>query len=59
LCTIVTAHAQPAEHVLDTAEFDTIEALLPTWEGNTRRQKNPHPLGSLARASWVIARLGG
>jgi hypothetical protein len=52
-------HARPAEHVLDTAEVDTIEALVPTLEGNTKRQKNPHPPRSLARASWVIARLGG
>jgi hypothetical protein len=40
-------------------EIDTIEALVPTLEGKTDRQKNPHPGRSLARASWVIARLGG
>jgi len=28
-------------------------------EGNTDRQKNPHPVRSLVRASWIIARLGG
>ena len=53
------AHAQPAEHVFDTVEIDTIEALVPTLEGKTKRQDNPHPPRSQARASWVIARLGG
>ena len=28
-------------------------------EGKTDRQKNPHPKGSLAYATWVCARLGG
>ena len=28
-------------------------------EGRTERQKNPHPAGSLAFATWVCARLGG
>jgi hypothetical protein len=41
------------------AEIDTIERLVPTLEGRTERQKNPHPPRGLARASWVIARLGG
>ncbi len=39
-------------------EIDTIEALSPTLDGKTARQQNPHPLRSLARASWVMARLG-
>src|SRR5438445_393444 len=26
--------------------------------GSRRRQKNPHPKGTLAYAAWVIARLG-
>jgi len=39
--------------------MDTIEALVPTLEGKTDRQKNPHPVKSLARATWVVARLGG
>jgi hypothetical protein len=41
------------------AEIETLEALVPTLEGKTERQKNPHPVASLARAGWVIARLGG
>lgn len=36
-----------------------IEALVTRLEGKTEKQKNPHPPGSLARAAWVIARLGG
>jgi hypothetical protein len=52
-------HGLPAELVFDEAETDTIEALIPTLEGKTERQKNPHPPRGLARASWVIARLGG
>lgn len=41
------------------AEIDTIEALNPTLEGSTKPQQNPHTGRSLARACWVIARLGG
>jgi hypothetical protein len=33
--------------------------LAPTLEGNTPKQRNPHPSGSLAWAAWLIARLGG
>ena len=36
-----------------------IEALVTRLEGKTEKQKNPHPPGSLARAAWVIGRLGG
>ncbi len=36
-----------------------LEALSPTLEGNTERQQNLHPVASLARAAWTIARLGG
>lgn len=36
-----------------------LEALSADLEGNTARQKNPHPKGSLAFAAWVIGRLGG
>jgi hypothetical protein len=35
------------------------EAIAPTLEGKTARQKNPHPPQSLAWLSWIIARLGG
>ena len=36
-----------------------IEAVSRGLEGRTERQKNPHPPGSLAFATWVCARLGG
>jgi len=48
----------PATHVVTEPEIETLEALGPTLEGKTERQKNPHPTRSLARAGWVIARLG-
>ena len=52
-------HQLPGSTIFTEPEMDTIEALVPTLEGNTDRQKNPHPVKSLARASWVISRLGG
>ena len=52
-------HQLPATNVFTEAEIETLEALVPTLEGKTDRQKNRHPAGSLARAGWVLARLGG
>lgn len=52
------AHGLPAVTVFSADEIETIEALNPTLEGKTIRQQNPHGTGSLARAGWVIARLG-
>jgi Transposase DDE domain len=49
----------PAMHVFSQTEIHTLEALTPTLQGAVPRQRNPHPPGSLARAAWVIARLGG
>ena len=49
----------PASTVFSQPEIDTLAALGPTLEGKTDRQRNPHPSGSLAHASWIIARLGG
>jgi hypothetical protein len=43
----------------DPADQPILEAVSRQLEGKTERQKNPHPSGSLAFASWVIARLGG
>jgi hypothetical protein len=40
-------------------QIQTLAALGPTLEGKTQRQQNPHPLNSLAWATWIIARLGG
>jgi DDE family transposase len=51
-------HGLPASTVFAPAEIITLEALNPTLEGKTDKQKNPHPTHSLAWAGWVIARLG-
>jgi hypothetical protein len=45
--------------VFGEPKIETLSALSPTLEGSTERQKYPHPPRSLARASWVIVRLGG
>jgi len=50
---------RPLGDIFETDEQDAIEAICQTLEGKTDRQKNPHPKGSLAFASWVCARLGG
>lgn len=43
----------------EPADQPILEAVSTQLEGNTARQKNPHPKGSLAFAAWVIGRLGG
>ena len=53
------AAGRALEDVLDAADQPALEAVCATLEGKTERQKNPHPKGSLAYASWVCARLGG
>jgi len=50
---------QPISDAFNEDESKLIHALSPTLEGNTEKQKNPHPPDSLAFAAWVIARLGG
>jgi hypothetical protein len=50
--------AQAAE-VFDAHEIKIVQKILPTLEGKTQKQKNPHRVGSLAQAAWVVARLGG
>jgi hypothetical protein len=50
---------RPATDVADQALITAAEAIGPTLEGKTGRQKNPHPLRSLAWLSWIAARLGG
>lgn len=40
-------------------EVELIQKLNPSLEGNTQKQKNPHPKQSLAFATWVMGRLGG
>ncbi|CAN1568405.1 hypothetical protein MCEMIH15_03046 [Caulobacteraceae bacterium] len=36
-----------------------VKALSDKLEGKTERQKNPHPVYTLAYVAWVCARLGG
>jgi hypothetical protein len=43
----------------DPDDQPILEAVSAKLAGNTERQRNPHPTGSLAFAAWVIARLGG
>ncbi len=50
------------EELVEAFEPDdqpVLEALSSQLEGATAKQKNPYPKGTLAFASWVIARLGG
>jgi hypothetical protein len=48
-----------AIRVFAPADMPVLKALARKLEGKTQKQKNPHPLESLAWAAWVIARLGG
>jgi Transposase DDE domain len=50
---------RPASDVADEDLITAAEAIGPTLEGKTARQKNPHPPRSLAWLSWIVARLGG
>lgn len=50
---------RPATDVVDAELIEPIAAIGKTLEGNTERQKNHHPTGSLAWLAWITARLGG
>ncbi len=50
---------QRLEDAFDPADQPILETVSTELEGKTARQKNPHPKGSLAFASWTIGRLGG
>ena len=50
---------RPVIDAFDEEDQPLLEALCAKLEGKTKRQKNPHPKGSLAYASWICARLGG
>jgi hypothetical protein len=51
--------SRPASDVADQHVIAAAQVIGPTLERNTARQKNPHPPGSLAWLSWIVARLGG
>jgi hypothetical protein len=50
---------QKLTDAMDEAAEPLVEKLTAKLEGKTLRQKNPHPERTLARLSWVVARLGG
>lgn len=54
-----TDSSAQATDVFDPEEIEVLQRILPTLEGKTEKQKNPHRPGSLAQAAWVVARLGG
>jgi len=51
--------AETADLVFDSPRQIFLEHLVTTLEGRTAKQKNPHPIRSLAWVAWLIARLGG
>ena len=53
------AGQQPAQIAFDPPQIQVLALLLPTLEGRTEKQRNPHKPESLAWAAWIIARLGG
>jgi Transposase DDE domain len=52
---------QSMRDAFDPDDEPLIEAVCKDYEGSnpTKRQTNPYPNGTLAYATWVIARLGG
>jgi hypothetical protein len=50
---------RPAIDVIDAVMLAPAQAISQTLEGQTLRQKNPHPPDSLAWLAWIVARLGG
>jgi Transposase DDE domain len=50
---------RPMSDVLDPDLQSAVAILVQSREGATAKQKNPHPAGSLAWLSWVVARYGG
>ncbi len=53
------AGGRPATDVMTSDMLPLATALQRDLEGKTQAQKNPHPHGSLAWLSWIVARLGG
>lgn len=45
--------------VFDKKEEALLSKLQNKLEGKTQKQKNPHRIGMLSWAAWIIARLGG
>jgi len=53
------AAGRPLQDLFDAADVPALARVNASLEGKTAKQKNPHPPGSLAYASWICARLGG
>ena len=53
------AAGRPMTDLFEADQQPIIETISASLEGNTARQKNPHPPGSLAHVAWVCGRLGG
>ncbi|MDT5010714.1 MAG: hypothetical protein QOH57_2331 [Mycobacterium sp.] len=51
--------AQSLADALEPTHEPALMALNEKLEGRTEKLKNPHPQGSLAWLSWIVARLGG
>lgn len=49
----------PCEAVFDEEQRACLAELLPGLQGRGAALRNPHAEGTLAHASWIIARLGG
>lgn len=50
---------RPLTDAFEAQDASLLQALCRELEGKTERQKNPHPVSSLAYGAWVCARLGG
>jgi hypothetical protein len=51
--------SEAARDLFEPGQIELLAALQLQYEGRTKRQKNPHPPGTIAWAAWIIARLGG
>lgn len=50
---------RPASDVFGEEEMEVLKVMCRRLEGKTEKQKNPHLVGNLSWAAWIIARLGG
>jgi hypothetical protein len=51
--------SRPATDIIHPDLIGATQTIGKTLEGNTERQKNHHPTGSLTWLAWIVARLGG
>jgi hypothetical protein len=50
---------RPVSDVFAEEEVEVLNVLQKKLQGKTAKQKNPHLIGKLSWAAWIIARLGG